>query len=188
MATLLSAAAGFGQHVLDIIVRYGLLSGLLVVLAGAGVRFLWNRRARVPTPLRRPPRDLELIPTRFVVSLGLQVPDVMVVVHVVNYLQRPVRLHQLTVSYFHIDQGGAPGLENIPATDYTVPPRDSVEVMCRRPLLDAEARGIAALPPSSHFTATLRAVAKGTAGRKQLEVHLPNYGVGGWVEGLAARP
>lgn len=162
------------------------LGGLVVIaLATALVRSVGRRRAN--RLALRQPRDVEVIPLWFEVSLVQQIPEVCIWVQIVNYLRKELRLTQISAPYFHIDTGGPP-MENIPAVDYRIPPRQSSQVMCRRHLLDAEAKVLSAVPWADRFAGQLHIRVRGVAGRKGIELDLTGFRIHGWVTGLPSHP
>jgi len=179
----------------DFIAKYGIFAGVGVFLLGAAisrgvplvVRYVRQRRRGVPTlPLAIQPRDVEVIPLWFEVSLNQQIPDVRVWVQVVNCLRVELRLGEVTATYCHINQG--PPLENIPAGEYRIPPRQSWQVMCRRTLLDAETKVLLALPWSEQFTAALNVRVRGAAGKQTISLDPGGFNIRGWITGLPSHP
>jgi hypothetical protein len=155
----------------DSIAKYGIFSGIGVAVVTAGVTLTARRLRRGrPTLQSRPfpirPLDVEVIALWFEVSLSQQIPEVRVWVQFVNYLNRELRLSDVTASYCHINQG--PPLENIPAVEYRVPPRQSWQILCRRTLLDAESKVLLAIPWNDQFSAHLNMRLRDTAGRKAI--------------------
>ncbi|SRR5712692_3373883 len=171
----------------DFLARYGLLSGLGVLLLGAAGRVVaYYVQKRRPAVLAPTPFDAEVIPLWFRVSLNQQVPDVTVFLQVINYRTRALDLSDVTATYLHVNQG--PPIETIPAGEYRIPARQSSQVMCRRALLDAETKALLALPWSDEFSAHLAVRVRGAAGRKVIALNPTGLNVRGFVAGLPSHP
>jgi hypothetical protein len=171
----------------DFLERYGLLSGLGVVLLGATGRLvLYVIHRRRPAVLAPAPLDAEVIPLWFRVSLNQQIPDVTVFLQVINYRTRQLRVSEATATYLHVGQG--PPLENTPAGEYQIPARQSVQVMCRRTLNDAETQALRRLPWSDEATAHLAVRVRGVAGRKVIALNATGLNIRGIVAGLPSHP
>ena len=178
----------------DFIARYGIFAGIgvpaiLAVVALARRNLLRNRRAIPALPLPIRPLDVEVIPLWFEASL-IQQPEVCVWVQVVNYTRKELRLTHISATYFHLETGG-PAMENIPAVDYRIPPRQSSQIMLRRHLHDSEAKLLSAVPWADRFSAHLNIRVRGAVGKKEIELD-PTFRIHGWVAGLpshtAAKP
>ncbi len=188
----------------DFIAKYGIFAGIGVPLVLAILAFVGRHvRRKHPTPSMMPtwlfgsgshqsqplpvhPLDVEVIPLWFEVWLNQQIPDVRVYLQVVNYLSREAKLNEVTATYCHINEGLP--LENIPAGEYRIPPRRSHLIMCRRTLLDAEAKALSALPWRDRFEAGLNVRVRGAARRKVIALDPGGFAVRGWITGLPSHP
>src|SRR6266511_3774074 len=184
--------AGIGVVVVTAVAsKYGILPGagafVLIIGASALIRYVQRPgQGHRGLPPAIQPLDVEVIPLWFDVSLQQPIPDVSVWVQVVNYLNREVKLSEVTATYCHINEG--PPLENIPAVDYRVPTRQSCQVRCRRTLLDAETKLLLAMRWNDHFNAHLAMRVRGAAGRKPIAVDPGGFNIRGWIDGLPSHP
>ncbi len=175
----------------DFIAKYGIFSGIGVVILTAVITRMISRLRRdprAPPALLHPaePLDVEVIPLWFQVSLNQQIPDVRVYVQVVNYLSRELRLSDVTATYLRPDEG--PPLENISAGEYRILPRHSWQVTCRRTLLDAETKALLALPWRDQLSAGLEVRVRGVARSKPVAHYSGGLVIRGWITGLPSHP
>lgn len=174
----------------EFIARYGVFSGIGVAAISAGVaaikhvRRKHSARANLPPPFLS--HILELAPLYFEVSLNTQISEVCIYVRAINYTRREIALSEVTASYFHVNRG--PPLENLPAGEYRIPPRHSVELMCRRTLTDAEARVFASVPWSYSFDGRLSLRARGSVWWTRVAVDRHGLAIKGWINGLPSQP
>jgi len=168
---------------------------IIVTIVQFGIRYLRARRSTsqpsaiellpgAKTPAQ--PSAFELLPLSFEVSLHQEIPRVEIWIYVVNHLSRELTFQTLRVDHFHLS--GGPSLENIPAVgDVRVSPRQSRQVLLRRPLADSEARAVERSQQQQRnpSNATFSITALGVADRKQLRQNFPSLSVNGWVSGIA---
>lgn len=133
---------------------------------------------------KRQPRDIEVVPLSFVISLNHPIPQVTVTLQAINYLGKTVELEHVTVGYFHVNM--APPIETVRGTEYELYPHTSRQVYCRRPLIDSEIRAFQQVPLACPLQATVHVSAKGKAGRRSVSYSNQSLAVNGWVEGRAA--
>ncbi len=101
-----------------------------------------GRRTRVE---RDKPLEFELIPIRFEVDANGTIPRVVITLRAVNHNRKPLKLTSVRVRNLQAHDRGL--LEEINSPDeYEVPARQSREVYCRRPLVEAEAALFRAIP------------------------------------------
>jgi hypothetical protein len=176
----------------DFIAKYGIFSGIGVVLLTVTVTQIISRMRRRQQPavpaLPHPsePLDVEVIPLWFLVSLNQQIPDVRVYVQIINYSKRELRLSDVSATYLRPDEG--PPLENIPAGENKIPPRRSWHTTCRRTLLDAETKALLALPWRDQRGAALEVRVRGVAGKKTVNAYSGGLAIRGWITGLPSHP
>ncbi|MGA9347345.1 MAG: hypothetical protein WBW48_00890 [Anaerolineae bacterium] len=151
---------------------------IIVTIVQFGIRYLRARRSTsqpsaiellpgAKTPAQ--PSAFELLSLSFEVSLHQEIPQVGIWIYVVNYLSRELTFQTLRIDHFRLS--GGPSLENIPAVgDVRVSPRQSRQVLLRRPLADSEARAVERSQQQQRnpSNATFSITALGVADRKQL--------------------
>ena len=175
----------------DFIAKYGIFSGVgVALLAWAATRAVAAaRRKRGYDPNRAlafQPLDVEVVPLSFQVSLTQQIPDVWVWLRVINYLNRDLTVSDVTATYCQVDRG--PPLENIPGGEHRITARRSIDVRCRRTLLDAETKVFLTVPWTDEFSAHLNLRLRGTAGKKPIALDVGGFSIRGWITGLPSYP
>jgi hypothetical protein len=140
--------------------------------AGWAGRLIILRRQRVRDAKQQllaaklAPLQFELVPIWFEIVLPADLPQVLVVLQAINYLNKELVLDRVNVEYLHLNQG--PPLENIETNDIVLRPRRSQQVYCRRKLLDSEIRAFRNCEEHKQYDAAIRVSAKGHAGRKAI--------------------
>jgi hypothetical protein len=110
----------------------------VVSLGANAVQWMRKRKAR-PKPLRY---NLELIPISFGINVNAgTVPTVAVTLRAINYTNHVLRLDEVRVRFLQIT-GAAPLNEITVVDSYVIEPKQSREVICRRNLIDEEARQV----------------------------------------------
>lgn len=132
------------------------------------------------------PSDFEILPISFNMTLSQQIPQIEIWVYVVNYLSRELTFQTLRVNSFNLLVG--PSLENISAIgEMRVPPRQSRQILFRRPLADSEARAIedSQQDKRNPRNATFSIDAVGDTNRKHLRRNFPVLSANGWISGIS---
>jgi hypothetical protein len=134
-------------------------------------------------PPRKLPPSYDILPHSFEIWLHQDIPHVQVWFYVVNYLAAELILQTFSITSFHLS--GGPGIENITANgEVRIPPHQSVHVMCRKNLIDTEARAIERTPQSIQSNATLSISTRGFAGRRKFNQDLLARSMNGWIRGI----
>ena len=174
-------------------------SGVGVVFAAALVGLAFSyfnaRRAQqqstsnvsevaIPTQKPAPKQsDFELLPLSFDISLQQEIPRIVIWLYAVNYRNKQLIFDSLLVTHFHLS--GGPTLENIDtAGEVRVPPRNSTQILLRRPLVDSEVRAIERTQTRNPSNASFSVIGKAYAGRKQYSFDSASLSINGWVSGI----
>jgi len=145
-------------------------------------RWITRRKSkRGYDPFRRAPLAFEVCPVKFDIDLTRAVPSIEVMFHAINYLRMGLTLRELKISRFHLSPG--PVLEHIPLLqEFNLYPKNSFMVVCRRSLMDSEARAILAEREPQRWGASLSLVARAAKGRKHYEYGpVSSLAIDGWV-------
>ncbi len=130
-------------------------------------------------PSRKAP-TYDVLPRSFEIWLHQEIPHVEVWFYVVNYLDTELVLQTFSITSFSLS--GGPSLENIPTTgEVRIPPHQSANVLCRRPIIDSEARAIERTQQTNQSNATFSVSTRGFAGHKKFNWDLPAASANGWV-------
>ncbi len=141
-----------------------------IVSAATIVGSLWGlglvlTRGRGNVPIGEPKRDFEVRPVGFVIELAAQLPYVEIRLHAINYLSRPLTLAEVKISPLSLY--GVPDISHVPLAedDILVPARSTQMVICRRNLIDTEARALRQL--TGKHTGSYSLVAKARYKRRE---------------------
>ncbi len=173
-----------------------IFSGIGVLILGAFCRYLYGRYASksvtsgAPTPnfiaipkKSAEPQPYDVLPREFEVWLGQEIPHIDIWVYVVNYLSKEIAFDLFQVTHFYVS--GGPALEKIaPNGDVRIPPRSSLSVLCRRNLIDSEARVLDRVERSRAVNATFSLLCRASRGRKVLNREYSSLSINGWVRGV----
>jgi hypothetical protein len=136
-----------------------------VVCAVTMIGSLWAlrlvlKRGRGSTLAGEPGWDFEVHPLGFVIELVPQRPSVEISLQVINHLSRPVTLVEVKVSPLSLY--GVPDISNVPLAEgeMLVPARSTQMVVCRRKLIDGEARALRQLTGKRTASCSLAAKAR----------------------------
>jgi hypothetical protein len=155
----------------------------VVGLLWAGFQVHSDLARQLPTPPRYSPPPFELLPLSFTLYLGMQIPTINVWLYAVNHEGKELDLRSANVTTFALS--GGPTLANIAISSHSIlPPRSSRELLCRRPLLDAEVRAVRSSQHNIRANATFSATAEGFVGRRAKPQEAINRSMNGWIEGL----
>ena len=150
-------------------------------------RWLLQKLSRKPvqSPRHEPPRDFEVMPVTFMIDLTRDLPYVEVSYYAINHRSCVLTLHELKVTQLRLS--GGPVIEQIPLLqEFSLPPKNTLKVFCRRNLIDSETRAIAAIAGKNSFeNASFALVARAKDGRREY-----TYGPvdSKWIEGWINRP
>lgn len=140
--------------------------------------------ARAVLERRRRPLELEILPQHFELVLDGDVPEIRVYLFAVNYRKVQVTLSTLRVDQFRLSVGTV--LDGIAlAQELTLDAQRSRSVMCRRALLDSEARSFLKGPADPRPNASVTLSGRALSGRKTVE-YGPHAGIS--VNGYVSRP
>jgi hypothetical protein len=125
----------------------------------------------------------DVLPHTFEVWLRQQIPHIDIWVYVVNYQSREVRFTTFNINNFHLS--GGPALGKIPSNDEVLIPANSASlVLCRRNLIDTEARAVENTSYSIPVNATFSIICRATKGRNEINREISSLSMNGWLRGL----
>lgn len=158
---------------------------LLIALVGffwAGYQVYGDVLSQLPSrPVGAPP--YELLPLSFEITLDGEIPRIAVWLYAVNHQRKQIAIQHLEISSFNLS--GGPTLESIPHSgEVPIAAMRSVQVLCRRPLNDAEARSIQRTQQRNPANATYVAHARANIGRRQVAYQTPSISSNGWTSGI----
>jgi len=152
----------------------GLAASIVTVGAGLVAAVRWYARrgsapssaARAMLVERTKPLDFELIPVRFEIDTTGTIPRVVVTLRAVNYNRKPLALTSARIGFLQAENGH---IEEIRSPDeYEVPARQSREVYCRRPLVEAEAALFRAIPRRTWLQGGCMIASVGKVGKREV--------------------
>ena len=150
------------------------------------VRWLLKRLRRAPAepPRHEPAHDFEIRPVTFSIDLLQAIPSVELRYYAINHLSCDLMLHEIKITRFQLS--GGPTIEQIPLLqDFLIPPKNTVMVVCRRNLLDSEARAVVGTISSKVGSFSL--VARAKHGRREYTYGpVTSIWIEGWINRLQA--
>lgn len=132
-------------------------------------------------PVEPPP--FELLPRSFEISLGQEIPKIVIWLYVSNHQRREIVITSLEVSAFNLS--GGPSLENIShAGEIKVPRSRSELVMCRRNLNESEIHSIRRTQTRAEGNASFHAIVQAEIGRMRFSQETLQMSSNGRISGL----
>lgn len=141
------------------------------------VRKIW-RRPSEPTWDERP-HNFEIKPISFRLDITQAIPSVEVRFYAINHLSRALTLNEVKVTQLQLY--GGPAIEQIPLLqEFTLQPKNTVMIVCRRNLLDSESRAVTG--KNSFENASFSLVARAKDGRREYTYGpVASMSIDGWI-------
>jgi len=171
-------------------------SGIGVLILGTIGRFLYGRystrlKADDDSTSRFPifsnksvkPQEYEVLPREYEVWLGQEIPHIDIWLYAVNYLSKEIIFDLCQITNFHFS--GGPSIENIsPNGEIRVPPKSSSNILCRRNLIDSEARALLKVERNKAVNASFSLICRAYKGTKKYARDYSQLSINGWVRGV----